>query len=260
MKGSAFSLFVAALLISCSLAFVLTGQSIAQDMDIVYVDEGGFYVSGPYDSYTVSEIWVNATVVSGGNIDVYLMTYIQAENAYPGGPYGYYDPYAESPEERDPKAVSFSSLSKEDVSSASIYYKFPETTDDYYGFPDEGIFVIIDNRDCSLTPNDADATGQVTVELSVESSISGFPFMDPFTGLLWPMVIMAIAGLGFIILIIVLVMASEKKKRKEPVYPPQPYDQAHMYQQPGQPPPGQTPEQQPSYGQNQPPSGPPDRE
>ena len=236
-----------ALLVSCSLAFVFAGQSTAQEFDRIYIDNDGFYVSGPYDSYAVSEIWINVTVTSGGNVDVYLMDYTQAENSYPGGPFGYYDPYAEEPENTDPKAVSFSSLSEEDVSSASIYYKFPEATDDFYGFPDDSIFIIIDNRDCSLTPDDADSTGQVTVELSVEETVSDF-FYDPFPfdGLLWPVVAMAVIGLGFIILIIVLVMVNEKKKRKEPVYPPHPYEQQPMYQQPGQPPQsGQPPGQPP---------------
>ncbi len=249
MKGRAFSCIVLAILITASLTFIITDNSKAQDIesDIIHIGEGNFYISGPYDAWTYSEIWVNITVTSGGNIDVYVMTYTQVDNAYPYSTY-YYGDYSSSDDATEPRAISHKTESVEDVAVANIHYEFEEGGGDYYyDYSDDEIFIIIDNRNCNITSNDADTEGVVSLEMALEYEYSSSWTDDPFTDIIGGLILVGGIGLLILVSIVVLAIYGERKKKDkrqpqqlqpmsfQPVYQTTAY-QRQGYPQPAQPP------------------------
>ncbi len=244
MKGKAFSLLVVTMVLSSAIILSFVGIISAQEEpDIIYIDDDGYYVEGPFDPWSFTDVWVNVTVEDGEKVDVYVMTYTQYDNAYPW-------------EEREPRAVSFEPSSEENVSSASIHHQFNTNYNDVYEVSEEGVFIVIDNRQCNITPDDADPTGQVRVEMTTEYT-EGDPF-DGLGGIIWPVIgiviLEALSVVGVIIVLFMIVRYFDKKKKEEqalqppptyPYYPGQPF----QYQQPMQPPQQVQPISQPQPSQ-----------
>jgi hypothetical protein len=91
------------------------------------------------------EVALNITSNGSGAFDVYIMDLDQYENAY--GP--------------NVTAIAFSALhSWENVSRVNTRVELPRGSRFYY--------VVIDNRDTALTPNDATPTGIITVDMTVQ--------------------------------------------------------------------------------------------
>ena len=254
MKSRAFSLLVVTMILSSAIVLCFGGIISAQEEpDTIYIDDGSYYIAGPYDAWSYGEIWVNVTVTSGGNVDVYVMSYTQVDNAYNYDPY-YYGGYQPSGDNiTDPRAVSFKPASEEDTSSARIHYVFDTSEESYYTGPEEGIFIIIDNRECDITPDDADPSGVVVLDMTMEYTEGGY--FDDFDLFIWPVigiiVLEALAVVGVIILLFLVVRHFDKKKKAEQALQPQP---AYPYYA-GQP--YQPQYQQPMYPQQVQPVQPP---
>gem|GEM_PF-3774893 len=146
------------------LLLLATCSVIADEPETVYIADGGHYAAGPFYAYGTMDLWVNMTVTDGGNVDVYIMTATQYENSYP------YD-------SGESLSVSYRNSSVLNTASASIHY-ISESTDMYMG---ETLFVVVDNRNCTLTSDDATPTGRVNVMLEIdytEDYYEYYPFDD----------------------------------------------------------------------------------
>lgn len=202
------------------------GTGSAGEPETVYIEEGGYYFSGPHYAWGDSQLWVNMSVVDGGKVDVYIMTSTQFYNAFPD-------------DDSQPIAISYLAQSMENVSHAEITYLLEMETDDPFADYMEDIFVIVDNRQCDITPNDADPTGVVEITLEVDWR------SDDLLGLLdgWDigicLVMLAIGAIIFFaILYIVIRSLDKRRKSRQPQY--------QYYPPPGYPPTPPTPPTSPA--------------
>jgi hypothetical protein len=185
------------------------------------------------------EIKVQVDVVSGGPVDIYIMTDNQFEAAYS------YDD-----ENWSTKAISYLK-GKENINSAYISYKAPSYEEyddeyfDYYLYFDT-IYVVVDNRNSSLTPNDADSTGPVEVKVGIKiKRIESVPNFDPIIGAC------VIIGIILLIVLIIIVIYFVRDKKRKSIDSKEYEQQAKLqpqYQYPYYYPPW------PPHGQPQPPS------
>ncbi len=239
MKSKAFSLLIIILMLFSGIILSSRNVNSQKEPEIIYIDLDGYYTLGPFDPWSFTDIWINISVDDGEKVDVYVMSYTQFDNAYPW-------------EETEPKAVSFMASSEENVSTASIHHRFDTNYNDMYEVSEEGVFIVIDNRQCNITPNDANPTGPVKVEMTREFA-EGDAF-GGFDGFMWPFMLISIIEVlvfvGAIVLIIMLVLHFDKKKKEQALQPPPPYPyypgQPLQYQQPAYPPQQPHPAQQPS--------------
>ena len=182
-----------------------TGIINAQETEIVYIGQGDHYDLGPYFTWGDSDLWVNMTVTQGGNVDIYVMSMNQYMNAYPY--------------EEEPGGISFKSSSQENVSQANIYMHIEIDEQDMWA--DDQIWVIIDNRDVSATPNDATPTGNVQVEVEIGWESDEYYYDDFF----WMEGILCVAGslVPTILIIVLLFLIYRKLGKKKDVPPHMPY-------------------------------------
>ena len=215
-----------------------TNMAIAQETETVYIGVGDHYALGPYYAWGEGELWVNMTV-EGGNVDVYVMDMNQYMNAYPY--------------EGEIGGIAFKSSSQENVSQATIFHQI-ETNDDEEYWGENEIWVIIDNRDVSATPDDASPSGNVRIELEITWTTDEFGFDDEF---LWFGILAILGSLVPIILIVVLLFLiwrrMDKKKETQPAMPNYyQYPPAAPPQEPGPPtPPVEETPQEPASPENQ---------
>ncbi len=182
----------------------------ASEPETVYIEEGGYYVSGPHYAWGDSRLQVNMSVVDGGNVDVYIMTSTQYYNAFPY-------------EDSQPIAISYLTQSMENVSHAEITYLLEMETDDPFADYMEDIFVVVDNRQCALTPNDANPSGIVEITLEVDWR------SDDYLGFLngWDiavcLVMLAIGAIIFFAILYVVIRSLDKRRAsRQPQYQYQP--------------------------------------
>lgn len=188
----------------------------AGEPETVYIEEGGYYKSGPYYAWGDSQLWVNMSVVDGGNVDVYIMTSTQFSNAFPE-------------DDSQPIAISFLTQSMENVSHAEITYILEMDNDDLFDEAMEDIFVVVDNRQCGITPDDADPFGVVELTLEVDwHSDDYLGFLEDWN-ITFCLVILAIGVIIFIAILYVVIRSLEKRRTSRqpqyqyqppPVYPP----------------------------------------
>ena len=185
------------------------------------------------------EIKVQVDVISGGPVDIYIMTDNQFEAAYS------YDD-----ENWSTKAISYLK-GKENINSAYINYKAPSYEEyddeyfDYYLYFDT-VYVVVDNRNCSLTPNDADSTGPVEVKVGIKiKRADSVPDFDP---IITTCVIIGIILLIVLIIIIIYFVRDKKRKSIDSKEYEQQAKLQQQYQYPYYYPPW------PPHGQPQPPS------
>lgn len=205
----------------------------------IIAQNGNFKSSGFYLDIG-DEIETNVRVIKGGAIDVYIMTEGQYETAYK---------YNET-------LISISFLnSKENIKNTTISYKVPDYVDDtyddyYYDYWEtfDNVVVVVDNRNCTLTPHDADSNGPVTVKVDIKikrkSDVGEFP--DIVEGL--DTVCISAAIIIVIILIIVIIYFLRNSKQKsimdQSKNPPQIYYQYPPW--PPYPPPNEEIKQKPT--------------
>lgn len=246
MTGKRFLILALAGLFLCT---GFSGLAIAQETNTVYIGEGDYYNLGPYYGWGDSDLWVNMTVIQGGNVDIYVMSSNQYYNAYSSEPYLY------EQGGQVPGGIAFKSNSQENVSQANIYHHMEiDMNQEMWG--EEDIWIIIDNKDTNATPNDATPTGNVQVELEVKWITDEYDYFDDF---FWMEGLLCVAGAVIpIILIIVLLFLIYRRigKKKEAVPPPQ----YHQPYPPPTPPMGQNPQEpvapiQPPQRPVQPPDG-----
>ncbi len=186
------------------------------------IAEGGHIKSSEFYLYSDDIIKVNVTVIKGGPVDVYLMTDFQYEAAYSG------------PNETT-KAISYI-IAKEKIKSTDFKFKVPSYDDEssigyeYYDFYDS-ISVIVDNRNCSITPQDANSSGivEVNVKIKIEQSdlVPGLGEFPNFMG-----IICAISAMIVLVIIILLIVYFIRSRSgKEEQYPQQHYPQQYYYYQ-----------------------------
>jgi hypothetical protein len=134
------------------------------------ISEGGNFKSPSYTLYENDKIEVKTEVKTGGPVDVYLMTNEQYQEAYD--------------HTFKLKLVISYFKGAENVKTSKFSYKVPEQDSETYDYYDEyfdELYVIVDNRECNLTANDADPTGSVEVIVSIEidrDNRSGFDSLD----------------------------------------------------------------------------------
>lgn len=194
---------MASVIVLASLA--MAGLNSAAAPETVYITQGGHYAVSIY-TYGNSNVWVNMTVITGSTVDVYIMTAAQYENSYPAG-------------QGTPLSFSANSESVENVNSASIHFR-TNYSNEYYG---DVIYVVVDNRECALTPDDASPTGQVKVQLQVDYT-SGYDFYDDFD--FFPFLFCTLAPLITLIIIVAIVVFAVRKDQKSkymPLPPPPQY-------------------------------------
>ncbi len=137
------------------LAFAFFGsviQNIEPDEDVETIHNDVILAVGAHFRQTLADgVWddvevaLNITSNGSGSFDVYIMDRDQYENAY--GP--------------NLTAIAFSAMhSWENVSRVSARVELPQGSRTYY--------VVIDNRDTALTPNDATPAGTITVDMTVQ--------------------------------------------------------------------------------------------
>lgn len=219
--------------------FLCTGfRAMAGEPDVIYIGQGDHYDMGPYYAWGSSDLWVNITVTRGGNVDVYVMNMNQYYNAYPadGGSGG----------------IAFKNCSQENVSQASIHLHI-EADKDPNTWDSEELWVIVDNRNVSVTPNDANAAGDVIVRLEVDWVDNGPGFYDDF--LLGGILMVLCSVLPFILIIVLLFMIFRRLGKKNEAQPPMPY--YYPYPPPVMPSPQETDSPAPAPGQVPVPPNPP---
>lgn len=205
-----------------------TGTSIAQENETVYIGMGEHYDLGPYYSWGEADLWVNMTVIQGGNVDVYVMNMNQYYNAYPF--------------EEEPGGISFQGSSQENVSQANIYIHI-EMDNEQELWEGEEVWIIIDNRDVSATPNDAIPTGNVQVELEIVWESDEYDYYDDF---FWMegLICMATSVIPVVLIVLLLFLIYRKMDKKKETQPPMNYYQnPQVAPQQGPIMPAQTPEQ-----------------
>ncbi|MDO9538224.1 MAG: hypothetical protein Q7J68_07890, partial [Thermoplasmata archaeon] len=195
-----------------------TGIAFAQEPETVYIGEGDHYASGPYYAWESADLWVNMTVVQGDNVDVYVMSMTQYMNAYPY--------------EQDPGGIAFKNCSQENVSQTYISLHVEIDNEDDMWMQEE-IWVIVDNREVSATPDDANPTGTVRIELEIDW-VTDETYYDDFFWL--ESLLCVTVSLIPIILIVVLLFLIYRKidNKKNNTQLPMPYYQPYPPVQPVQ--------------------------
>ncbi|MCK5548193.1 MAG: hypothetical protein KAI64_04215, partial [Thermoplasmata archaeon] len=111
-------------------------------------DGGHFKYDLGQDFYSVSEVTLNISSTGGGRFDVYIMDWNEYDNAY-GGP--------------NASIMSFTAhYVKENITQIDDFVELPGDGVYYYMY-----WLVIDNRNTPLTPDDATPTGVLTVDLTV---------------------------------------------------------------------------------------------
>jgi len=171
----------------------------------IIAQNGNFKSSGFYLDIG-DEIETDVRVIQGEAIDVYIMTEGQYETAY----------------EYNETLISISYLkSKENIKNTTISYIVPDYVDDandeyYYDYWEtfDNVVVVVDNRNCTLTANDADSSGPVTVKVDIKikrkSDIPDFPNIVEELDT----VCISAAVIIVIILIIVIIYFIQSSKQK----------------------------------------------
>ena len=143
------------------------------------------------------------TVLQGSSVDLYVMTMTQYMNSYP--------------EEGRLPSVSFSPESVQNTTSATLHFTYGS---DSYEDDFDGIYIVVDNRDCSLTPSDAVPQGQVTVSLEVDASYGDWYYDDYFDEYMLLCSILPIVTIIVIAAVLVYAIKSSSKRNQVPP-PPQ---------------------------------------
>jgi hypothetical protein len=125
------------------------------------IAEGGYYRSHDFYLDEGDTVEVSIEVIEGGPIDVYLMTINQFYNAK-------YDD--------DNSSIRSISYLKGEENERIVEFKyevpdFEKNIDEYYYYDEDffdSIYIIVDNRNCSLTDYDADSVGVVEVKIDFE--------------------------------------------------------------------------------------------
>lgn len=213
------------------LTCLLTGVCIAllaapvnAEAETIYIADGGYYTAGPFPTYwTTGHMWVNMTVDGNGSVDVYVMSATQYFNSY--------SPYSDNASA--PLAVSYQNSSVENTGSTSIHYQW-NNSDTTYETTYSEIYVVIDNRNCTLTSGDASPTGPVTVRLDIDTMADYYSDISmEGLGLVLLMVV-ASPIIMIIIVVVIIAVASKKSNNSQPMPPP--YYYPVMPPQPPQPP------------------------
>ena len=192
------------------------GLAMAQNTETVYIGEGDYYSLGPYYGWGTSDLWVNMSVIQGGNVDIYVMSSNQYYNAYSS------DTYLYEQGGQEPGGIAFKSNSRENVSQANIYHHMEiDINQEMWG--EDDIWVIIDNRNTNATPNDATPTGNVQVELEIKWITDEYDYFDD--GFFWLEGILCVAGslIPTVLIIVLLFLIYKKIGKKNDVTPPMQY-------------------------------------
>jgi hypothetical protein len=192
---------------------------------IVHIAENGHYRSDYYYLIEEEKLEIEVVVIEGGNIDVYVMTDNQYDNAYVGL------------DGNEPTSISYLDISKENVNEFDEDYVASENDldDSYYDYERGDICVVIDNQNNNLTDSDAVPTGPVSVKLKIIKHDRDYDEFEDTFCLAGMVVIIVITG----VIILVLYLSLKKPKNKGQVryqsgtnqpqcsyYPP-----PHMYYQ-----------------------------
>jgi hypothetical protein len=121
------------------------------NVEVIIAQEGHFKYSLGY--YLDDEITLNISSRNGENFDVYIMDEDQFENAY------------DSP---NSSIISFSTFySNENTNRVEDNLDFTDNRNNYKEY-----FLIIDNRDTQLTPDDATPSGTLTLDVEIITDYS----------------------------------------------------------------------------------------
>jgi hypothetical protein len=241
--------------------FQFTSVSFGDSDDSLFtaiIAEGGYFQSPEFYLDEGDTIEVQVTVIDGGAIDVYLM----ASNQF-------FDAYYEYTGNHTVKSISYLK-GEENEREVEFKYKVPEFEEDigeYYYYDDDffdSIYIIVDNRNCSLTDYDADSIGIVEVKIDFKitrDTSSDLGPIDEYN------IICGVTLIIIIIIIFVLIIYFIRESRNRsklmggipraqytyqyPQYPQ--YTQQYYYQYPGYPPYGAPP---PAPGEQPPGPGP----
>jgi hypothetical protein len=177
------------------LALACVGFASAGEPETVYIDQGGHYASGPNYIWGKADLWVNLTVVSGGDVDLYIMNADQYGNAYPEGGGA-------------PNAISYKPDSVEGVQTVNLHVAFNPEGDIFF---EEAVYVVVDNRDCAITPDDAVPTGLVRATLEVDWQADDYYELFPELGVC---IVALVIFLVIILALIYLVYRSTRARRE----------------------------------------------
>ena len=238
-------LFIISLII---ISILITSSPIIADSDdesdkfsyTAIIPQGGHYKTGNLKLDEGDKIEGEVNVLDGGNVDVYLMVYTQYTDAY-------------NTENESRMIISYLKAD-ENEKVTTLSFKVPDSNDDdSLGYFDsyinyEMIYVIIDNRNCSLTPDDANAIGpvKVTVDIEITRAEPSRSFEEINDSSMFGCCIIIVIIIIVIIIIIVFIFhdhhhgtgaqywpqyQSHYQTQYQP--PPQPYYQypLHQYQQ-----------------------------
>ena len=213
---------VTVIIIAFPMFTIAAGQNGDEDTNnggytIIHIAGGGHYKSGYYRLYPEDSLEVEVIVIEGGNVDVYIMTDNQYDNAYPRW-------------DGEPYSISYLDISAENVKQYSATYEVPEEDDDneddyYFSGNSIVLCVVVDNNDCNITETDAVPTGPVTVKLHIEKHEE---FDDPYGDEVCA-IIGVIIMIVIISIIIIIYFISRKTPGKEPPRPAPPGPQYPYY-------------------------------
>ncbi|UCE73314.1 MAG: hypothetical protein JSV56_09795 [Methanomassiliicoccales archaeon] len=158
-------ILIVTLVVSCSIVGMISFWSLApEDTTETYsteviISEGGHFKYTLGFAWEDDEISLDISSLDGKKFDVYIMDMDQYENAY---------------ETQNASIIAFSAVySKENV----------DTVADTAVLPDEGsgfreYFLVIDNKDTALTPDDAVPDGAITIDVNITLKTVYPLFMD----------------------------------------------------------------------------------
>jgi hypothetical protein len=179
---------------------------------------GGHTISPDFRLYDGDKIQARAKVTSGGPVDIYLMTENQYERAYDA-------------ENGSLEVISYI-RAQENTKEAEIIFKVPSEEDDdgsydyFEPYDYKNIFyIVVDNRNHTLTLHDANATGpvEVNVEIIIDRKEFNIDFPNFYDTGLVVCVIGGFVGAIVIIIIIILVTRNKGQRPQQPQYYAYPY-------------------------------------
>jgi hypothetical protein len=236
--------------------FLLPGLAVGESESNDYLYTATIAQNGHFPSQSLyldegDQIQVKVMVISGGPIDVYIMTSQQYDLAY-------------KIDNESIKTVSYLH-SEENEREVEFTYEIPDfknyNMDDYYYYDEnffDSIYLIVDNRNCSLTDYDANSVGVVNVKIDYKIKYSESDMIDPLEGV---NIICGIMALVIIIIVIAIIFYFIRESRRNHKQMIQPVPQQHYYQYQYQYQPPTAPPPQPQYYQQYyawpPPYGPP---
>ena len=194
---------ISLLLLTCAVSFSCTAANTTEFSYTAIIPQGGYHKSQELEMDEGDKVIVEAKVNRGGSVDLYLMTYTQFTVSYGEDRYN------------TEKTISYLKAD-ENINTGKASFKVPDR-DDQSSFYDlyeyfESLFVIIDNRNSSLTLNDANSVGPVEVTVKVKIEHDDIPIFDPFT---IGCIIMVVVILVIIIIIIIVMLRSSRKKEAQ---------------------------------------------